>query len=432
MAQADLSRHEPTPELPAWPEAPVDSPSAVRSFKAAARSRLEHSGRRVEDVFGVIQRLVHDRTREIRTASQSQAGVWPEISYQTIEDGSVSASSHDLIRRRGCLVIRNHFERSQALEWDRQIVEYVDGNDFASVYRGRGDEFFSEGSINPTFYPIYWSQAQMQARQSERMTVVQSFLNGMWSTEEPASMFDPSRSVMYPDRLRRRQPGATTEGLGNHIDAGTLDLWLKPEYQRAFRHVFDGRIEEFDPWDATARTDGSQYPGTTMTSVFRTFQGWTALSDMAHDQGVLHAVPIPEAIAYLLLRPLLDDVADDDLCGVALSRSFRITEEWHGELLQASSGIPDIQAGDSVWWHGDLIHSVAPVHEQKGWGNVMYIPAAPWCPRNARYAEQVVRALDTGSSPSDFPEEHYERNWPDRFAIADLNEQGRRSLGLLG
>ena len=45
--------------------------------------------------------------------------------------------------------------------------------------------------------------------------------------------------------------------------------------------------------------------------VFRTFQGWTALSDMAHDQGVLHTVPIPEAMGYLLLlRPLLPDVAD--------------------------------------------------------------------------------------------------------------------------
>ena len=29
---------------------------------------------------------------------------------------------------------------------------------------------------------------------------------------------------------------------------------------------------------------------------------------MIPDQGLLHVVPIPEAIAYVLLRPLLDDV----------------------------------------------------------------------------------------------------------------------------
>jgi hypothetical protein len=44
----------------------------------------------------------------------------------------------------------------------------------------------------------------------------------------------------------------------------------------------------------------------------------------------------------------------------------------------------------------------------------MYIPAAPSCPRNDRYAEEIQRAHATGSSPSDFPEEHYERTWPNR------------------
>jgi hypothetical protein len=34
-------------------------------------------------------------------------------------------------------------------------------------------------------------------------------------------------------------------------------------------------------------------------------------------QGLLHVVPIPEAMAYILLRPLLDDVPEDELCGVA-------------------------------------------------------------------------------------------------------------------
>jgi hypothetical protein len=58
-----------------------------------------------------------------------------------------------------------------------------------------------------------------------------------------------------------------------------------------------------------------------------------------------------------------------------------------------------------------MIHSVAPVKNQQGWGNVMYIPAAPWCPRNEQYAASVRDAFLTGSSPSDFPAEHYERGW---------------------
>jgi hypothetical protein len=167
-----------------------------------------------------------------------------------------------------------------------------------------------------------------------------------------------------------------------------------------------------------------------MCSVFRTFQGWTALSDMDRDQGVLRAIPIPGAMAYLMLRPLLADVPDDDMCGVTVSKAFPVSEKWHAPLLRALTGIPDVRAGDSVWWHCDLIHGVAPVAGQRGWGNVMYIPSAPWCPRNERYAPRVREAFLAGDSPADFPAEHYERDWPDRFAPASLNDAGRRGLGL--
>jgi hypothetical protein len=60
----------------------------------------------------------------------------------------------------------------------------------------------------------------------------------------------------------------------------------------------------------------------------------------------------------------------------------------------------------------------------------MYIPAAPSCPRNEQYAANVREAFITGSSPGDFPEEHYERDWANRFNIDELNETGRRGLGL--
>ncbi|GGZ30267.1 hypothetical protein GCM10010300_86260 [Streptomyces olivaceoviridis] len=152
------------------------------------------------------------------------------------------------------------------------------------------------------------------------------------------------------------------------------------EYQQTFRHLFDGTAERYDPWDAAHRTTGPQYPGSTMCSAFRTFQGRTALSDMDADQGVLHAVPIPEIMAYLLLRPLLPDVPEDSLCGVRTNQVFPVTRRRHPMLYRALTPIPDVRAGDSVWWHCDMVHSVAPVENQKGWGNVMYIPAAPWCP----------------------------------------------------
>ena len=419
------------PALPHWEATPDDLPGAIRQVKAALRARITASGRSVEDVFAVIEKRVRAGVEQIAAEKALGETVWPVIDYADIAAGTVTADQLARLRQRGCLIVRSHFDRDQALGWDQDIVSYVESNQFFETYRGPGDDFFGSVGSRPEIYPIYWSPAQMQARQSDRMARVQAFLNAQWTSQsDGVQWFDPQRDSLYPDRIRRRPEGADSAGLGTHLDPGTLDLWMTQAYQRAFRHLFDGTVEAYDPWDAAYRTAGPQYPGTTMCSAFRTFQGWTALSDMAHDQGVLHTVPIPEAMGYLMLRPLLSDVPDDDMCGVTTNKVFPVSDTRHPLLLEALTGIPDVRAGDSVWWHCDMIHSVAPVQNQKGWGNVMYIPAAPWCPRNERYAAAVREAFITGASPSDFPAENYERDWPNRFQPGDLNQTGRRGLDL--
>jgi hypothetical protein len=419
------------PVLPHWESTPEDLPGAIRQIKAALRARITASGRAAEDVFGAIEKRVRGQVEEIGAEKARGETVWPVIDYADIAADTVTADQLARLRRRGCLVVRGHFDRDQALGWDQSIVSYVESNRFFETYRGPGDDFFGSVGSRPEIYPIYWSPSQMQARQSDRMARVQTFLNSQWtSRSDGVQWFDPQRDSLYPDRIRRRPEGADSAGLGAHLDPGTLDLWMTQAYQRAFRHLFDGTVEAYDPWDAAHRTAGPQYPGTTMCSAFRTFQGWTALSDMDHDQGVLHTVPIPEAMGYLMLRPLLPDVCDDDMCGVTTNKVFPVSKTWHPLLLEALTAIPDVRAGDSVWWHCDMIHSVAPVQNQRGWGNVMYIPAAPWCPRNQRYTAAVRDAFLTGASPSDFPAENYERDWPNRFQPSDLNQTGRRGLRL--
>jgi Protein of unknown function (DUF1479) len=419
------------PELPSWTSTPTDTAAAITQTKHAIRQRLRAAGRSIDEVFSVMSDRVLAQVEEVAAELEAGRNVWPVVQYADIESDTVPAETVALLRKRGCMIVRGHFERQQALDWDQGIQDYVEGNRFFENYRGAGDDFFASVDSKPEIYPIYWSHAQMEARQSDRMARVQAFLNGLWtSTSSGTQWFDPNRDSMYPDRIRRRPPGTTSNGLRAHMDAGTLDLWMTHEHQLAFRHLFDGSVEEFDPWSAEHRTAGPLFVGTTKTSAFRTFQGWTALSDMDHDQGVLHSIPIVDAMGYLLLRPLVADVPDDDMCGVAVGRAFPGATDWHAPLQRALGGIPDVRAGDSAWWHTDLLHAVAPVQDQKGWGNVMYIPAAPWCDRNERYASLVRSAFLDGSSPGDFPPEHYEREWPDRFPVEALNRTGRRALGM--
>jgi len=409
---------------------PADHNAAIRQLKQELRAQIGD----VQTVFNQLSERIAARVAEINALKARGEPVWPVIPFADIQNGTLSDEQREAVKRRGCAVIKGHFPREKALGWDRSMLEYLDRNHFDEVYKGPGDSFFGTlEASRPEIYPIYWSQAQMQARQSSEMAQVQSFLNRLWTYEsEGKQWFDPDVSVIYPDRIRRRPPGTTSKGLGAHTDSGALERWLLPAYQQVFAAVFNGKPEEYDPWNAAHRTEVEEYTvdNTTKCSVFRTFQGWTALSDMLPGQGLLHVVPIPEAMAYVLLRPLLDDVPDNELCGVAPGRVLPISAQWHPLLIEALTSIPALEAGDSVWWHCDVIHSVAPVTDQQGWGNVMYIPAAPLCEKNLAYAKRVKAALEKGASPGDFPREDYETTWADRFTLDDLNEHGKRALGM--
>ncbi len=113
-----------------------------------------------------------------------------------------------------------------------------------------------------------------------------------------------------------------------------------------------------------------------------------------------------------------------------INRVFPASRRWHPLLMEALSGIADVGAVGFVWWHCDMVHSVAPAENQHGWGNVMYIPAASWCPRDEQFSASVREAFRAGSRPGDFPQEHCERTWIRRFTEAELNTSGRRGLNL--
>jgi hypothetical protein len=110
--------------LPNWAEPPADLPAAVATVKAAIRARIESSGRTVEDIFAQLEALVAERTPEIHAANEESGSAWPEIDFEDIAAETVSPETRALVRRRGCVVIRGHFEHERALRWDQEILAY--------------------------------------------------------------------------------------------------------------------------------------------------------------------------------------------------------------------------------------------------------------------------------------------------------------------
>src|ERR1700693_6234309 len=63
--------------------------------------------------------------------------------------------------------------------------------------------------------------------------------------------------------------------------------------------------------------------------MFRTYQGWTALTRQGPGDGMLQLIPIANSMVYMLLRALQDDVPEAELCGAKPGRVLSAKAEWH-------------------------------------------------------------------------------------------------------
>lgn len=382
------------------------------------------------EVRGAIRAEVDALQGEI---ARGGSGV-PELRYSDVESNSVSPELLASIRRKGCAIIRGVFARAQADAWNREIGDYIEANDYFTKARAKAglDKYFSQlKDAVPQIFGIYWSKPQVMARQAPQMAITKRFLNRLWDVRGPAGdEFDPDQDFSYADRTRRRQPGDTTLGLSPHMDAGSYERWVDPAFQAIYAPVFNGRWRDYDPWKATYRTQTREFSSPAVASMFRTFQGWTGLTEQGPNGGTLQLMPSTLAIAYVLLRALQDDVAEDDLCGAAPGRALGANLAQHPDLLAGLITIPVVYPGDTVWWHPDIIHAVEKANTSQNWANVIYIGASPRCGKNAAYVGKQAQAFLQGRSAPDFAPEDYEVDFTGRATPDDLTPLGRAQMGL--
>jgi len=403
-------------------------PEAVRATKRALRAALPN----YKQVFGEVEGAIRRQVDAIRRDRAQGRDAIPVFDYSSVVSGDVDPATILGIKARGACVVRGVFDRQQASDWNDEITEYVERNDLDAKLAHRAEDryFGNLSSSKPQIYGIYWSKPQTAARQSEQLTNTRVFLNRLWTSEsEGRRHFDPERVPVYADRIRRRPPGSESLGLSPHVDGGSVERWLDPNFQKVYRHVLAGNWRDYDPFDAAYRPDVQEIPSPAVCSMFRTFQGWTALTPQGPGDGTLQLIPIANVMAYVILRALQDDVPDDELCGAQPARALSIKPEWHGLLLEAVTPIPHMQPGDAVFWHSDVIHSVEDAHRGNGYSNVMYIASAPWCAKNEDYLKRQLPSFLRGESPPDFPADHFETDFIGRAQESDLTPLGRAQLG---
>jgi len=375
----------------------------------------------IADLLAELRTAMEGRVAEIIAQRDAGEPVFPVIDFDEVLDGRVAPAMTDEVRRAGCVVLRGTFDRAEAEAWDAELADYIERNAFR-------DRFLEKhpGAVDGSrIWPVYWSRPQVAARQHPRMAAARRFLNGLWTSESSGTRwFDPDDDIGYPDRVRRREPGAVSKGLAAHADSPSVGGWRIAENQAVFASLLQSGLAAYDPFDGAHRT-GARVESPVGSTVFRTFQGWTALSEMHPTDGVLHVVPIPAAVGYRLVHGLAGELG---LLGDASPAPRRDAAD---ELLvRAAAPIPVVEPGDTVWWHGDLYHSVGDATNDTRWGNVMYIGAAPSCPRNDIYRGTMLERFERGASPVDFPADDFEVDFDGRATVADLNAIGQAQFGV--
>ena len=396
-----------------------------------AKKILRSKSKNYKENFKKIEKFIEQEVQEIKNSTSS---IVPEINFKDLKK-SDSIKTMNSIKKRGCVVIRDVFDDSKVKEWNSDIEKYIKKNNYYELQKEKAglDNYFSDlKSGKPQIFGLYWSKTQTEIRQSNELDLVKKWINNIWNYKyDDHQVFDPNKELIYADRVRRREPGDSTLGLSPHCDAGSIERWIESNYQKIYDKVFSDQFEQYDPFEAKYRDKTNLIQSPAVSNTFRTFQGWTALTEQGPSDGTLQLIPIAKSMAYILTRALLEDVSENELCGSKPARALSANKEYHSLLLEGLVSIPKMNPGDTVWWHPDIIHAVEDNHTGKGYSNVVYVGSMPLCEKNLKYAKRQAESFLKGESPPDFAAENYETQFNGRATKEDLTSLGKKQLALI-
>ncbi|KAG8904712.1 hypothetical protein FRB99_001298 [Tulasnella sp. 403] len=386
----------------------------------------------------------------VRTKVYAETGpeIIPQVDFSELS--SLSKEQIDRIKRIGSVVIRNVVDDTEARGYKEALEEYVKANP--------GVEGFPES--HKQFFEIYWSTSQLRARSHPNVFTTGVWLNNLWHAQS-TDVVDLNHNLSYSDRFRIRQPSKIPwNAHAPHVDGASTERWEDASLQRSFGDILNGNWKTYDPYDITNRLTANtdMYNRPNQASIFRTFQGWLAMSDTGPGEGTLRVFPdLLLANAYITLRPffrpvnpnlqgdeLLDasnwvfDTSYPEIPGISIFPDGHFTglgptDEMHPHLRLESAivSMPRVQPGDMVFWHCDVIHSVETHHNGPSDSSVMYIPAVPLTPQNVRYLAKHREHFLKRMPPPDFPQGIGEASFVNQGLESDISgPEGRLAMGL--
>ncbi|KAK1228853.1 hypothetical protein PQX77_008095 [Marasmius sp. AFHP31] len=371
----------------------------------------------------------------------------PQVKFSELD--KLSPEKIAEIKRIGTVVIRDVVEDAEAAKWKTSLEEFVKANP-------TGIDGFPEGNLQ--FFQL-WTKPQVEARSHPNVLATSTWLNNLYSTPSNANLegVDLSTPLSYADRFRIRHPGGHWAH-SRSITGGTIERWEDPAFRTCFSNILSGNWRSHDPYELGGRLNAraSIYQRPNQASIFRSFQGWLAMSETGPKRGTLRVFPdVLLSNAYLILRPFFRstvgpdaedylkpenwkfDISYPEFPGlIAMDGGYagpKPTPEQHPHMLldKMIVSIPEVSPGDAVFWHCDVVHAVEPEHTGDVDSAVMYIPAVPLTPLNQAYVERQRETFLKGVTPPDFPQVRVKEADLVGTGKADdiLSPLGRRAMG---
>jgi len=357
------------------------------------------------------------RTKEIAAEGPNHI---PQVRFDELD--KLTPEQVAVIRRKGSVVIKGVVDDKEAEGWKTSLEEFIKTNPDI--------DGFPEGDMQ--FFHLYWTRAQVLARGHPNVLKASAWLNNLYHLGGGESIpgVDMSTPLVYADRFRIRHPGIQWDRHPPHVDGGSIERWEDENFRQCFAEILSGNWRKHDPYELKDRLNArsSLYGRPGQATVFRTFQGWLAMSETAPTQGTLKVFPdVHLSNAYTILRPffrptvplsspdILDasnwvfDISEPSFPGIVPRETGfhgpRPTPELHPHLRldETMTSVPKVNPGDMVFWHCDVVHSVEEEHTGMGDSAVMYIGSVPKCPQNDAYVKKQLETFLAGVNPPDYP-----------------------------
>ncbi|KAL2184369.1 DUF1479-domain-containing protein [Thermothelomyces heterothallicus CBS 203.75] len=397
-------------------------------------------------------RLLQRLPAEIGVVSSLGSDAIPTIRFEEAADLQRADRFLRDLGQRGVGIIRGVVPKDTALMWSREAEEYLRQS---PPVRSPSGGFQAQD--------VYWSPAQVKARAHPNLLAAQKFVMSAWKSKDENARVTTNFPISYADRMALRgREGPESSPWAATVDGGSVERWEPDGYGRAgtYKDIFEGRWEDYDPWESSTRlgVTSDLYHRAGACSIFRMFQGWLALNHVPSGPGSVQVCPLPRlATAYYLLRPFFspppssistptttpdpstetgdarwafNHPQNSILHGALPSYAQQITPSLHPHLQLDRSliSVPDLQPGDYLVWHPDLIHRIIPDRPQpqphhhhhhhhpsdsdpdpsssssysRAAAACMYLPACPLTQTNALYLARQRKAFLLGHPGPDF------------------------------